>query len=367
MRRMNKRSGYPNAIPHWHLQYGRYGQGGVNPPMRPPVKLEIVHAIMDESRLPERPEALIEGILRVGGKMVCSGKSKSGKSFLAIQLGVCVAVGGRWLGLLCQKGKVLYLNLEIDEAQFMKRVYDVAHAMGVDPELVEENFLIAKRPRSGLTMAQFVDAVVQEGEAAGCSLVIIDPQYKVFEGNENEQHDMAAFYAQVDRLVSGLGCAVLVVHHQSKGYKGNQEVEERASGSGVFGRDPDAIMSIDRLAHPGKAMRAQFVLRDYPDARPIDYWFDYPLCERDVEGELADCKVASGWAASSAGGGPDRKLTMIEAAYAELAANGVRVKCADIAKVVGVKSETVRKKLEKTNRYKMEIVGRIWYASELEG
>lgn len=194
------------------MEYNNTAYVGLNPPGAQPVKLEIVHAIMDESKLPKRPDALIEGVLREGGKMVCSGKDKSGKSFLAINLGVCVATGSKWLGRNCKQGKVVYLNLEIDEAEFMKRVYDVATALGADPLLAERNFLIAKRPRSGLTIGQFADALSGEPEAEGCSLVIIDPQYKIFDGNENEQHDMAGFYAEIDRLVSNLGCAVFVVH-----------------------------------------------------------------------------------------------------------------------------------------------------------
>ena len=151
------------------------------------------------------------------------------------------------------------------------------------------------------------------------------------------------------------------MHHQSKGYQGNKETSERACGSSVFGRDPDAIMSIDRLAHSGKAMRAEFVLRDYPQIDPIDYWFDHPLCVLDEKGELAACKVSSG-APKPTGQGKARQLAEIERACDQLLGSGNRVKCADVAKTVGVKSSRVKECLENSERYELRRDGNPWYA-----
>lgn len=46
--------------------------------------------------------------------MMISGASKSGKSFLLMQLAIALSEGGKWLGFQCKKSKVLYVNLEID-------------------------------------------------------------------------------------------------------------------------------------------------------------------------------------------------------------------------------------------------------------
>ncbi len=49
---------------------------------------------------PERPEALIEGVLRRGHKMIISGPSKCGKSFLLMALCIAIAEGLPWLGFM---------------------------------------------------------------------------------------------------------------------------------------------------------------------------------------------------------------------------------------------------------------------------
>ena len=71
---------------------------------------------------PLAPE-LIEGILRKGHKMLISGASKAGKSFLLIQLAFSLSEGKPWLGFFnCAKCKVLYVNFEVDEGDFDKRL-----------------------------------------------------------------------------------------------------------------------------------------------------------------------------------------------------------------------------------------------------
>lgn len=59
---------------------------------------------------PQLPEELIEGILRRGHKMLISGSSKAGKSFLLMELCISIAEGKSWLGFNCRKGRVLYVN-----------------------------------------------------------------------------------------------------------------------------------------------------------------------------------------------------------------------------------------------------------------
>ena len=80
---------------------------------------------------PELPEVLIESILRRGHKMLISGSSKAGKSFLLMELCVAIAEGRKWLNFQCQQGRVLYVNLEIDPASAMTRYFKIYEALGV--------------------------------------------------------------------------------------------------------------------------------------------------------------------------------------------------------------------------------------------
>ena len=75
--------------------------------------------------------------------------------------------------------------------------------------------------------------------------VVIDPIYKVITGDENSADQMAAFCNQFDKVCTELGCAVIYCHHHSKGAQGGKRSMDRASGSGVFARDPDALIELE--------------------------------------------------------------------------------------------------------------------------
>ena len=79
---------------------------------------------------------------------------------------------------------------------------------------------------------------------------MIDPIYKVITGDENSADQMANFCNQFDKVCNELGCAVIYCHHHSKGSQGNKKSMDRASGSGVFARDPDALLDLIELEQP---------------------------------------------------------------------------------------------------------------------
>ncbi|MBR1828233.1 MAG: hypothetical protein IJ781_01805, partial [Atopobiaceae bacterium] len=56
------------------------------------------------------------------------------------------------------------------------------------------------------------------------------------------------FCNQFDRVCNELGCSVVYCHHHSKGFQGTKHSIDRMSGSGVFARDPDAILDMTPLA-----------------------------------------------------------------------------------------------------------------------
>ena len=77
--------------------------------------------------------------------------------------------------------------------------------------------------------------------------VIIDPIYKVITGDENSADQMANFCNQFDLVCTDLDVAVVYCHHHSKGAQGGKKSMDRASGSGVFARDPDAMLDMIEL------------------------------------------------------------------------------------------------------------------------
>ena len=196
--------------------------------------------------IPELAPELIGGILRNGHKMLIAGPSKAGKSFLQIELAICIAEGVKWLGHQCTQGRVLYVNLELDRASCLHRFYDVYKEMQLPP-VHRQNIDIWNLRGKAIPMDALVPKLIRRAQKKNLAAVIIDPIYKVITGDENSAEHMAKFCNQFDKICADLGCAAIYCHHHSKGAQGGKKSMDRASGSGVFARDPDAQLDIVEL------------------------------------------------------------------------------------------------------------------------
>lgn len=258
----------------------------------------------EDNKRPELADELIGGILREGHKMMIAGPSKAGKSFLLLQLGIAIARGSTWLGRTCKKGRVMYVNLELDSRSAWARIYDILAVSGKKYDDLEDNFLMWNLRGKSAPMDKLAKKIIRRAEKDNYSAIIIDPIYKVLTGDENNAQDMARFTNQFDKVATSLGCAVIYCHHHSKGYQGQKKSMDRASGSGVFARDPDALLDMTQLEVDNKekygfrdkhttAWRVEGTLREFEEFDPIDIYFEYPAHRVDSEGVLKDLQTES--------------------------------------------------------------------------
>lgn len=223
---------------------------GINDDLPDPESLESVWG-----KLPELASPLIEDVLRQGHKMLISGPSKAGKSFLLIQLCIAIAEGLRWLVWECTSGRVLYVNLELDRASCLHRFRDTYETLGLNPEHLKNIDIWNLRGKS-IPMDKLAPKLIRRAAKKNYTAIIIDPIYKVITGDENSADQMAKFCNQFDKVCTELEAAVIYCHHHSKGAQGGKRAMDRSSGSGVFARDPDAILDLIELK-PTEALLKQ--------------------------------------------------------------------------------------------------------------
>lgn len=214
---------------------------GINDDLPEPESLEEVW-----EDLPELSPPLIENVLRQGHKMLVAGPSKAGKSFALIELCCAIAEGRKWIGWQCAKGKVMYVNLELDRASCLHRFKDVYVSLGWAPSSLKNIDIWNLRGKS-IPMDKLAPKLIRRAAKKNYIAIIIDPIYKVITGDENSADQMANFCNQFDKVCTELNCAVIYCHHHSKGSQGGKRSMDRASGSGVFARDPDALLDLIEL------------------------------------------------------------------------------------------------------------------------
>lgn len=206
--------------------------------------------------LPELAPTLIDGVLRQGHKMLIAGPSKAGKSFLQIEMCIAIAEGKKWLNWACSQGKVMYVNLELDRASCLHRFKDVYQALGWQPKNLKNIDIWNLRGKSR-PMDKLAPMLIRRAAKKNYIAIIIDPIYKVITGDENSADQMSNFCNQFDKVCTELGVAVIYCHHHSKGSQGGKKSMDRASGSGVFARDPDALIDLIELEATEELMKQQ--------------------------------------------------------------------------------------------------------------
>lgn len=208
------------------------------------------------NNLPELAPTLIDGMLRQGHKMLIAGPSKAGKSFLQIEMCIAIAEGKKWLNWDCTQGKIMYVNLELDRASCLHRFKDVYQALGWQPNNLKNIDIWNLRGKSR-PMDKLAPMLIRRAAKKNYIAIVIDPIYKVITGDENSADQMSNFCNQFDKVCTELGVAVIYCHHHSKGSQGGKKSMDRASGSGVFARDPDALIDLIELETTEELMKQQ--------------------------------------------------------------------------------------------------------------
>jgi hypothetical protein len=194
------------------------------------------------AQLPTRPPpVVIQGLLYQGGKLLISAPSKSRKSFLIFELLYCCANGFQWWGKTVPCGQVLLLNFELMPWEVRARF-----------EMIQSSYEDGNFERIdvvNLRGLQFryaeLDVIARDAGTQKYVLAGLDPAYKLLAGlRENDSGDITKLLASIEAFASTLDAAAVINHHFAKGDASAKEAIDRASGSGVWARDPDGLISL---------------------------------------------------------------------------------------------------------------------------
>ena len=215
-----------------------------------PEELQDIYPLYDEAYLMSMPpvEWMIDGILTKHGFAVMYGQPGTGKSFIAIDMALCMAHGLPWHGRDTKAGTVLYiagegvgglgkrvkahkLHNEIEGNGSLK-VLPIAVDM-VDPESVEK-------------LIRTIDGLNTE-----FSCLVIDTVARSMTGEENSATDMSAFVRGCDAIKHHTGCGLLAIHHAGKdasrgmnSMRGSSALAGAADTVLAVGKSSESIISL---------------------------------------------------------------------------------------------------------------------------
>ncbi len=137
-----------------------------------------------------------------------TGADGDGKTYLVQALAVAVARGGDFLGMLCQKSPVLYVDLENPAYTVQDRLRPMTGEQSV-PELRVWGMWNQQQPP--VAGSELLLTIAKETKP----VIIVDPFRYFHTAEENDSTAMAGIM-QYLRACAAYGCAVIILHHPAK-------------------------------------------------------------------------------------------------------------------------------------------------------
>lgn len=245
---------------------------GVNDHVNLPPILKYTEAI----KKPECnviPDEVVCGVLHRGCKLILSAPSKARKSWTMLELGLSVAGGQYWMGIETVPTPVLYIDFEFLYGLFSERRNKIIMAKygNMDIELPFYELVLRGYDASFFEIKKHIESFCKEKKIG---FIIVDPIYKLADDfDENKAKDVAKLLREFEKLASSLNVAIAFAHHFAKGNSSEKGSIDRASGSGVWAREPDAILMVTPLDDENYTLEMH--LRNFPQKDPIAiYWND---------------------------------------------------------------------------------------------
>lgn len=198
------------------------------------------------------------------------GASGSGKSFIATDIGLCIAANKPWHDFPVKKpGTVFYIAGE-GRNGLNRRVKAWADHHGCD--LKEIPFYVSNRPAQILepnSVQEIQSAIDELVEKHGNPvLVIIDTLNRNFgPGDENSTADMTRFISGLDEIRARYQCAILVVHHSGLA------ATDRARGASALRAALDWEYRVSKNADGSRTLTCT-KSKDYAEPEPISFVLD---------------------------------------------------------------------------------------------
>jgi RecA-family ATPase len=220
---------------------------------------------------------LITGLLSVRSKMMVAGPSKARKSWTLLDLALSIASGASWMGLPCTQGKVIFIDGELHREQILTRLMTVSESRGLPEDVWADNLKIWPMRGQMREVTELMRALMETLLEERPLAIILDPIYKLLgDRDENAAGEINGLLNELEQVARTVGCCILYSHHFAKGDSSEKSPIDRASGSGVWARDPDAMVFFTPPTKPKKGeapashdFDVNLVARGHPPTDPF--------------------------------------------------------------------------------------------------
>jgi AAA domain len=208
------------------------------------------------------PAWLVDGVLPEQGLALMFGASETFKSFIALDLLLCIALGLDWHGHRVREGKVVYVAAE-GFFGMQKRYLAWKQYGGVTGDLGIYFLRHGIDVRNGSRDLRELREEIEEKLDGRVAAIVLDTLNRNLVGNENLPDDMGAYLRGCDELKAATEAVVLSIHHT-----GHLEAERGRGHSSLRG----ALDVEMKCARDGDRVTIECTkMKDAPHFLPISF------------------------------------------------------------------------------------------------
>lgn len=248
---------------------------------------------------PQSP-CLVEDLMPAGGVGFIAGPSGARKTWLCLEIAICVSTGNPVFGQfpVLNPGHVLFVLGEDSLRSVQNRLSLLTHGKGLpDSALDKIHFLEATGILSSEELRKQLMTFCRKYSP---KLLILDPFVRMHNADENVSKDIQPVLGFLRKIQREFRCAVWLTHHLSKNRSDDKRrsgrLMELMRGSGDLGAWADTVISIDRSGENSETPTSVTVAkqRDIPERPP--FFFTLDISEKSAvinfhDGGLSDLKI----------------------------------------------------------------------------
>jgi AAA domain-containing protein/primase/DNA polymerase family protein len=224
---------------------------------------------------------LVDGIWPEGARGWIAGEAKLGKSWLALELAVCIAAGVPFLNRheVIKPGLVFYLTEESNLRNIYNRVRMLLLAKDLSPDVLRGNLRMLVRKRVKLTDPSWRTRILTAIDRDKPVMLFLDPLRRYHDGGENDSADLVAVLDAAAEFQERPGhhVAVPIVHHMRKTSEANADVRtgQQMRGSGDLHAWSDAAFYCSGIKDEKNVVAVEVELKDAESPPSFIVGIDY--------------------------------------------------------------------------------------------
>lgn len=236
----------------------------------------------DLEKLPE-PQWLVEGVLPEACLTTLYGAPGSAKSFLALDMALCVATGTKFHGAPVKQGRVVYsLGEGIRGLKWRIEAWCLAHPTAERADILSNLTVIPRAVHllEDYDVSMLFNTIEREEQV---DLLIIDTLARALVGgDENSAGDVGRAIAVCDRVRDMTGSATLLVHH-------TDAAGTKARGSTALPGASDCMIRMNKDTNQNVITISNTKMKDSEPFKPVHfdlkpYGHSAALVSRQVSG-----------------------------------------------------------------------------------